>query len=542
VLWAGGCYLLLMIVQAIGRYLWRVYLIGTSHLIARSLRLQLYDHLQHLPLGYYQKVRTGDLMSRATNDIESIRMAVGPGILVALDALFIFIMILPAMFWLSPKLTLISFVFYPLVPWITARLGDKIDLLFERMQTKMSQLSAFTQESFAAVRLIKSLVLENRVQERFTRLSHEYEREGIAASKYQAAFSPLLGLLTNLGIFLILLAGGYDVIRGAITLGTFVALQRFVVQLSWPMEAIGWAVTMNKEGVSANRRLCEVMQASVVQSVRTKAKRSTGSSIDKLMEIRGLGHRFSNAETTSGFALSLPHLGLNPGQKIGLVGSVGSGKTTLFNLILRLYEPPEGTIFWKGVDVTAIELQTLRSEIASVEQQIFLFSEDITANIEMGSRVRLSQSDIEKVAQHACIYEEIQELPNGFGTRLGERGVNLSGGQKQRLALTRALVRQPSLLLLDDSFSAVDVAVEERIINHLFENYSNMAFCFASHRLSVMPRMDEIWLVEGGGLLKRGTHSQLLESDSLYQALWEKSERRTEAERFELEVEEERIS
>jgi len=528
VLWMGAIYVALMLGQAVGRYLWRLYLMGSSHEIARELRLRLYDHLQRLPLSYYQRVRTGDLMSRATNDIESIRMAVGPGILVSVDAILVFVFIVPVMFWLSPKLTLLTFAFFPFVPWITAKLGDKIDTLFESLQKKMSGISAHAQESFGAVRLIKSLVLEPRMHERFRGLSEDYRAEGMELAKYQAVFSPLLTLITNLGTLLILVVGGLDVMSGTLTLGTFIAFQRFVVQLSWPMEAIGWAVTMNREGIAADRRLDEMMQVAPVSS--TTAIEET-SDFGSRLYIRELVYAHADSND---FGLEIRDLSIEPGQKIGLVGGVGSGKSTLFNLLLRLYEPPARSIYLDGTDICAIPLEKLRQKVASVEQQIFLFSEKVLVNMTLGNPRDVSEEEVVRASEVACIRTEVGELNDGFGTRLGERGINLSGGQKQRLALTRALVRQPSLLLLDDCFSAVDVEIESRIIENFFELYPELSVCFASHRLSVMPRMDEIWLLERGKLVGRGTHRELLKSHPLYQSLWEKSERRLEEETADL--------
>jgi len=531
IVWAGVGYFLLMAIQAVGRYLWRVHLIGTSHLIAQKLRMELYQHLQRLPLRYYHRVRTGDLMSRATNDIESIRMAVGPGILVTLDAVLMFLFIIPVMFYLSPKLTLLAFAFYPVVPFLTARLGDRIDTLFESLQTKMSSMSAFAQESFHAIRLIKSLVLESRAHERFNELSRLYEKEGMQLAKYQAVFSPSLSLLTNLGTFLILFSGGMDVMAGVVSVGTFVAFQRFVVQLSWPMEAIGWAVTMNREGRAAYSRMNEILNAPQVESVRSVPKGK--QPYDEILSIKGLERQEAH------FRLKLDHLTIQRGQKIGVVGKVGAGKSTLFHLILRLHEPPIGTVFFQGQDVTSIPLLTLRRQIASVEQHVFLFSENIRQNILLGTDT-VPEEKIRAVTQVACIEGELLELASGFDSKLGERGVNLSGGQKQRVALSRALVREPVVLLLDDCFSAVDVEIENRIIENFFAGYPELSLCFASHRLSVMPRMDEIWLLENGTLLDRGTHASLLKRNALYASLWEKSERQIELEKFEPPTEVER--
>ncbi len=510
-------YMGLMGFVALGRYFWRVFLMGSSHKIARDLRLELYGHLLRLPVSELQTVRSGDLMSRATNDVESVRMAVGPGVLVAADALLLFTMIVPVMLSLSVKLTLIAFAFFPLVPWVTARFGNSIDKLFDTLQANMAKLSALTQESFSSVRLIKSLVLEGPTLSRFLKLSGEYKTEGNKLARVEAPFGPTLSLLTYLGTFGILFFGGKEVVSGAITLGTFVAFQRFVVQIAWPMEAIGWAVTMNREGVSAHRRLMQVMHMPTVEPVRIAPSPVVASA--PLLEIRRLNFQYPRAR----FNIKMSDLRLERGKKIGIVGPVGSGKSTLLNLLLRLYETDPGSIFLEGRDVASIALPELRRDVASVEQQIFLFSETLSENVGLGGRGDLSPEDLATLAVTSAIDAEIRALPDGFQTRLGERGVDLSGGQKQRLALMRALGRRPKLLLLDDALSAVDVEVEERILNAFLSQYPSLSVLFVSHRLSVMPRLEEVWVIREGRLVARGPHARLLQEDAWYAGLWEKT-------------------
>jgi len=531
VLWAAGLYFLFMAAQAVGRYLWRIYLIGVSHEIAARLREKLYAHLQRLPLNYYQRVRTGDLMSRATNDIESIRVTIGPGILVTADAILMFVLIVPVMLSLSVKLSLLAFAFYPLVPWITFKLGNRIDNLYERLQEKMSSMGAFIQEHFSAVRLVKALVLENRTVSRFAEISESYRLVGVGMARYQAVMSPLLGLLTNLGTFLILVWGGWDVLHGAISVGTFIAFQRFVVQLSWPMEAIGWAVTMNREGIAAYRRLENVLQNPEVVSVHAAAEPTSRP----WLEISDL--KFNFHEAGASFSLALNELRLERGKKVGIVGPVGSGKSTFFHLLLRLYEPGPGEIFLGGTDVRAIPLGKLRERVSSVEQPIFLFSETVAENLMMGMKGTASEAELWQALEVAGVAEEIRELEKGIHSKLGERGVNLSGGQKQRLALARALVRRPELIVLDDSLSAVDVAVESGILKKFFSAYPDLTVLFASHRLSVMPKLDEVWLLGNGRLLAKGPHAELMRSEPLYARLWAKSQREEERAQFEREME-----
>ena len=511
--WLALGYALGILILAVGRYLWRVYLIGTSHLIAKDLRVSLYQRLQTLPLSEYSKIRTGDLMSRATNDIDAIRMALGPGVLVTADAILIFLMFLPVMFLLSWKLSLMALAFFPFVPIITTKVGQSIDKRFEQMQTRMSKMGAFTQEVLSAVRLIKTMTLEPVTYRRFQEMSDGYRQEGISLAKSEAILNPAMSLLTYSGIFLILLMGGREVIAGAITIGTFVAFQRFVVQLQWPMEAVGWAVTLNREGFAAHRRIQEIFDLPVVESVRIPEARAKYGS-----ELTFLPAEFKYP--TGDFCLSLPDFKVEQGAKIGIVGPVGCGKTTFFNLLLRLYEPPLNSVFFRGQDIASIPLERLRGLIASVEQEVFLFSDSLQENISMGLSSLIEQDNLESLAERAVILPEIASLSMGFQTRLGEKGVNLSGGQKQRIAMMRAMARAPSLYLLDDSFSAMDVEVEQKIIDQFLSFAGDKTLMVASHRLSVMPRMDEIWLMDSGKFVARGSHGSLMHSNVWYRNLW----------------------
>lgn len=504
----------LMSLQSVGRYLWRVYLMGASTRIAADLRREFYAHLQSLPLPFYQSVKTGDLMSRATSDVESVRMAVGPGILVAADAVIMFVLIVPVMLFMSPKLTLLAFAFFPLVPWLTRWIGRKIEKIFEALQWKMSSLSSFAQESFGAVRLIKSLVLETTASRRFRDLSGDYALTGVSLARYEAIFSPALGLITSLGTALILVLGGMDVIEGAITLGTFVAFQRFVVQLSWPMEAIGWSVTLHQEGLAAFGRLRNIMNVTPAVDVLDRAKMARSLRI----EIKQVDFTYGD-----NFSLKLSDLVVEPGQKIGIVGGVGSGKTTLFNLMMRLHEPGPGAIMVGGEDVMSLARADIRRRIACVEQQIFLFSETIRSNIGLGSTINSDPECLSHVLRVAGILTEIQALRDGFDSVLGERGVNLSGGQKSRLSLARALFRRPDILILDDCFAAVDVEVEDRIIHSLFRDFAGTTVMIASHRMSVMPLLSQVWVLKEGRLVGRGDHGSLLNENKHYQALWHRS-------------------
>jgi len=526
VVWACVFYGALVVLQSGGRYFWRIWLIGASHLVAKDARAKLYRHLQSVPMPFYQKHNTGELMSRATNDIESLRMAVGPGVLVCVDAVFMFALLIPAMFWLSFKLTLLTVCFYPLVPIITYWIGERIDRLFESLQAKMAGLSAFTQESLTGIRLLKSLVLEKHTHRQFEAKSKAYRDSGVVLARYESVFAPSLQVVSQLGVFMLIIFGGLDVMSGVISLGTFIAFHRFVAQLSWPMEAIGWAVSMTREGRAANRRLQSIFDIPIAVSQRELPQAVTGP--QDTLRIQPMTHRFDLGGDQ--FSLEINRvLRIPAGGKVGLVGPVGSGKSTLISLILRLYEPNLGSLFFRGVDVAAIKFEALRTSIASVEQQIFLFSEDVLANVRKGRRDFVSEEFAKSMVRLSELEKEILEWDAGYQTRLGERGLNLSGGQKQRLALARALVRKPDLMLLDDSFSAVDIDIEAKIIQNLLREFPKMALLVASHRMSIMPLLDEIWVLDKGRISAVGTHDQLLAESELYRHLWqEKSSPREE--------------
>lgn len=523
ILVAGLSYLALTFLQSGGRYAWRVYIFGSSYAAANSIRAGLFDKLTTLENRVLSQTRSGDLMSRATNDVDAIRTALGPGIMIAADSVMLLGLMIPTMLFLSWKLTLFSLAFVPVVPWITAKLGIRIETIFEEAQRRMSRMSGYVQESFSGVRLIKSLAIESTVEHRFAAMSGLYRDKAAQLAATEATLSPVLGMLTSVGTFAILLVGGYDVIAGTMTVGAFIAFQRYIVQLAWPMQAIGWAVTMMREGRAAQRRIDDILEKPSAVSSYAKALDRPPSQPAALLEVHDLA--FELGGNVRGFRLAVDHLTLSAHQKVGIAGPVGSGKSIFFNLLMRIDEPAAGCIFFRGQDVREIPLSTLRREIAIVEQTVVLFSETVRENLTLGLDHLVSEDEMWEVLKIAALDREAKTWPQGLDTKLGERGVNLSGGQKQRLALARALLRDPILLLLDDSFSAVDVDVEQQIIHHLLSTRPKMALCFASHRLAILPELDRVWVFDRGAVIANGTHRELLESSVLYQGLWARGAR-----------------
>ncbi len=540
VMWAALFYLGLMITQAVGRYIWRKYLFSTSFLLAQKLRTDLFATCEALPMREYQHLRTGDLMARATNDIEAVRIFLSVGLLICCDTILVFLFTIPAMAFLSLKLMIASLIFFPIAPLFTKLVGDKIDTFFEKLQIKMSQMSTFSQESFLSIRFIQSLVLERAVAKKFMVLSDTYRKMGISLALSQSSLTPVLSLLTFGGIFVTLLVGSKDVVTGVITVGTVVAFHRFIMQLAWPMEALGWMTSILKEGQAAMRRLNQIFDlAEAPPSLLTiqhsaepspPTKKSTFALCIHSLNITPYGpydirdSHFSFSEetdipyrTTSDFTLSLPDAEIKSGKKIGLIGEIGSGKTTLFYLLLRLLEPPKNKLYFFGEDITSIETKRLRQEIAYVPQTPVLFSASIKNNLEMGNpRKDASPTSLLELMDLVGLKDEIASQAFRLETVLNERGNNLSGGQRQRLAIARALFRNPHMLLMDDPFSSVDRDKEEHIFCALLDQFPDLTIFLATQRLSMMPLLDEIWVFHHGKIVQKGTHPTLLESHQSY--------------------------
>ncbi len=527
--------LALMLLQAATRYSWRWFLMGGAFSTSRDLRSRVFGHLLRLPFSFFLPVRTGDLLSRVSNDVDSIRLALGPGILVAADAVFMFLLIVPAMLWLSVPLTLLSFCFFPFLPWVTRKIGGKIEHLFEESQSLLSRMTAVVQEAFVSIKVVKSMRFESQQLGLLEKWGRQFCRVGRELALYEALLAPLLGFLTNLGIFAILAYGSNRIAAGTLTLGTFIAFQRFVNQLSWPMEAIGWAVTMHTEGAASLRRMDQLLENPrapiyALQEMNCLAGSEANRDIRRAPWLRiqnlKLTLQFDNASLESrepaAFVLHLPHsFEVEDGQKLAVVGPVGSGKTTLIRSLLRLYEPHAGTLFYRGHDICTLSPSNLRRRVAAVEQQCYFFNESVRNNLLLGSpNSHLDAEELDTVLAMVGMAKEVHALPQGIETKIGEMGVVLSGGQKQRLALARALLHCPEGIILDDSFSEINLALEESILQNLFKAYPRMPLVLATHRLALMPQFNHILVLDEGRLLAQGTHLELLGQCRLYDQLW----------------------
>ncbi|NLI79143.1 MAG: ABC transporter ATP-binding protein [Candidatus Riflebacteria bacterium] len=531
----AGAYLAASLLQAVFRYYWRKYFLGTSHVVVYDLRKQLYEHLQTLSFGFFNRNKTGELMSRLTNDIDEIRMMFGIGLLLMMDALFYFLSVPFIMLWLSPRLALYILLPLPIVPIFVTKVGGYIHDLSKIVQERVADLSARAQENFSGIRIVKGFAREEAQIEGFNRTSRRLVGEKLTLAKVEAGFHPTLELIVGIGAFFLILAGGQRVLAGEISIGSFVAFQAYLLKMVWPMTAVGMCINIHQRGMASLGRAAEVLdERPEIASPPDPAEPPAGGLAGHL-EVRGLSFTYPGAAAPSLHEVSFT---LPAGHTLGLTGPVGCGKSTLLHLLLRLLEPPPGTVFLDGTDIRRYALPTLRRAFGYVPQDTFLFSETIRDNIGFGLPAAGDgpgdadgrAARVQACARAAQIDGEIADLAQGYDSLLGERGVNLSGGQKQRVAIARALALDPRILLLDDATSAVDTDTEERILAALREILRDRTAILVSHRLVTVQNADLILFLEAGRILEQGTHADLLARGGRYAWLWEKQRLKRELE------------
>ena len=541
----AGAYLLIHIVMGILRYLWRVAFIGTSFLIDRDLKTTFFSKLLKLSTRFFGKNPTGDLMSRATNDHEAVRMSLGIGTLIFLDAL-VYLAAVPAlMLYLNWKLTLFILLPLPLLPVVVVRVGKAIEQGMEKVQAGFSKLSAVVQEAFSGIRVVKGYVREEAEEAKFEAASRHYVASNLRLARAQMLMAPLMQYSVNIGLVILVFAGGQQVLAGALSVGTWVALQRYISRLAWPMVAIGWSITLNRRGQASAKRILEIInqKPDLVDADDPAAEPPIwrGEIVPKpgeirfdekpyppltgCIEIRDLSFSFV------GGAAAIEHMNLTiaPGETVALVGKIGSGKSTLVQLLARLYPVDRGRLYIDGRDINDIPLKQLRDSIGFVPQEPFLFSDTIARNVSMGIRKGgpTAENEARYIAQAleaAGLSREVDRLPRGTESLLGERGINLSGGQKQRLTLARALVREPPIVIFDDTLSAVDAKTEEVILDRLLSFAQRRTAILISHRLSAAQRADRVLVLDKGRLVEQGTHASLVQKGGLYAELYRKQQ------------------
>jgi ATP-binding cassette subfamily B protein len=508
-------------VGAIFRYLMRRILIGASRDIEYDVRNDFFARLQRMPLGYYQARRTGDLMSRATNDLNAVRMMIGPAIMYSANTILVFVVAIILMLSIDARLTLWALLPLPLVSISVKYFGSAIHTRFEAIQAQLSDISAVVQEALAGVRVVRAYNQEAHEVARFRAANEEYVRRNRSLIKLQGMFFPSMTLFLGFGSLLVLWLGSREVIRGRISLGEFVAFNAYLVMLSWPMIAFGWVTNILQRGMASWKRMLDVLDAvpDIDDSAATPAGRAVVFSGG--IEFRDLSFRFTGAERPVLEGISLR---IAPGQTVAFVGHTGSGKSTLVSLLPRLHEPPAGTVFIDGVDVREIPLARLRGAIGVVPQEPFLFSDTIGENIAFGADAgddRMA-ARVAEAAAVARLDKDVETFPNRYDTLVGERGITLSGGQKQRTALARALTVDPRILILDDALSAVDTYTEEEILSRLRDVMRQRTSIIVAHRISTVQHADQIFVLERGRIVERGRHDELVARGGMYAAMHRK--------------------
>ena len=514
----AGALLGIACVGAVFRYLMRRILIGASRDIEFDLRNAFFARLLEMPLGYYQERRTGELMSRATNDLNAVRMMIGPAVMYSANTLLVFVVAIVLMLSIDTKLTLMALLPLPLVSISVWYFGSAIHKRFEAIQDQLAQLSAVVQEALAGVRVVRAYNQEAHEIDRFRLANLEYVRRNRVLIRLQGLFFPSMTLFLGFGSLLVIWLGSREVIRGRITLGEFVAFNAYLVMLSWPMIAFGWVTNILQRGMASWKRMLDVLDAVPAISNQTVTDRGRGATLTGAIEIRDLVFTYPGTERRV-----LDHLTLRieSGRSVALVGATGSGKSTLINLLPRLHDPPPGTIFLDGVDVREIPLDRLRGAIGFVPQEPFLFSTSIAQNVALGVGA-VDTDRLREAAAIARLDKDVESFPKGYETLVGERGITLSGGQKQRTAIARAVMLNPQILILDDALSAVDTYTEEEILSRLRAFMRHRTSIIVSHRVSTVREADLIVVLDEGRIVEQGHHDDLVLTGGLYAELYRK--------------------
>ena len=517
----GTLLLAVGIVSGVFRFLMRRILTGVSREIEYDMRNDFFAHLQTLPLSYFQTHRTGDLMSRATNDLNAVRMMIGPSVMYAANTLLGFALALALMIAIDARLTLLALIPLPFVSISVKYFGGVIHKRFEQIQAQLSEVSAVAQEALSGVRVVRAYRQEEAEIDRFRRSNEEYLRRNRRLISVQGLFFPCMSLFLGLGALVVLWAGSRDVIQGRITVGQFVAFNAYLTLLSWPMIAFGWVTNMLQRGMASWKRMLEVLETPPAIADAPVAGRT--SAIRGEIEFRNLTFGYNGTPVVSQISVHI-----DAGQTVALVGPTGSGKSTLISLLARLHDPPPGTVFVDGVDVRDLPLSELRGAIGFVPQEPFLFSDTLADNVAFGLDAfglddgPARHERMLAAAAIARLDKDVADFPRGYDTLVGERGITLSGGQKQRTALARALAIDPRILILDDALSAVDTYTEEEILSRLRGVMRQRTSIIVSHRISTVRGADQILVLESGRIAERGTHDALVDRGGPYAELYKK--------------------
>lgn len=510
----AGWLFLAAIAQGVARYGWRRYLFGPSRKMEVDILNHLFRHLLTLDRVFYQKQEVGDLMSRATNDLRAVKDFLGLGLLIVVDAVVVMTACIALMVYINPRLTYYALLPLPILSVFFFYFIRAISICHQRIQENLSRITSMVQENLAGIRVLHAFVQEQNEKRRFDRLNRDHIERNLALAKVSGLFTPSLVLVIGIAAMITLWIGGKEVIDGTITLGSFVAFNSYLMMLSWPMMAVGFIINLWQKGVTAMRRIEEILRARP-SLIETKAVEEFPK-IRGDLELRDLRFVYPGTEKA---VLDGLNLKIESGQCVAFVGMIGSGKTTLMQLIPRVFDAEPGSILLDGRPLSQIPLEVLRGHIGYVEQEPFLFSTTIRNNIAL-ARPEATDEEIEEMVRLVHLTPDLERFPQGLDTVVGERGVSVSGGQKQRIALARALIRKPRILVLDDVFSNLDVETESIILHNIQPYIRGMTTLMVTHRLALAQQVDWVVVMGEGRVLEQGPHKELIKKDGLYRRIY----------------------
>lgn len=512
----GGIVVLLALVMGIFMYFMRQTIIVMSRLIEYDQRKEIYDHYQQLDKGFYKRTSTGDMMARITEDVNKVRMYLGPAILYGINLVTLFIMVIYAMLKVDVRLTLYSLLPLPLLSLSIYYVSRLIERRSQSIQAKLSQLTGIAQEVFSGIRVVKSYTQEKAFGAHFLKESEAYKTKNMSLALVEAMFIPLMMVLIGLSTILVIYVGGLQVFEGTVTTGNIAEFVIYINMLTWPVTSIGWIASIVQQANVSQGRINEFLDT-------PPAIQNTGSRKDNIKGHLTFDHVDFIYPDSGIKAIDNLSFEIAPGQKVAIIGRTASGKSTIADLMLRMYDPTAGRILIDGIPLDDFDLHALRDQIAYVPQDVFLFSDTIEANIRFGCP-EATPDQVTAYARHAAVYDDIMGFPEGFQTRIGERGITLSGGQKQRISIARALIRQPELVILDDCLSAVDTHTEHTIIDFLNRELSGKTALIITHRVLGMLDYDQILVIDHGRIVEQGTHDQLIDRQGHYYDLWQQQQ------------------
>ncbi|HOA29433.1 MAG: ABC transporter ATP-binding protein [Candidatus Cloacimonetes bacterium] len=528
-LWVGLIIFALSIAVMVLRYFWRVLIIGNSHRIEKSLRQDFYNHLLKLSQNFFNHSKTGDLMAYATNDLNAVRMLFGMGLIAAMDIVFMTIASFSFMISIDFRLTLLAIIPMPILSVTIAFFGKQLHKKFALVQASFASLSGKIQESISGIRIVKAFNQEKAELAKVDEVSDEFVKQNISMARIAGFFHPFQGFIIACSMIITLYFGGRSAIRGDITIGGFIAFFQYLGMLVWPMIAIGWIVDMYQRGTASLNRLNDIF--SEVPEIDDKQANPNFKELAGKFTVKDLRFRYADDLPIIFKDISL---NVEAGETLAIVGPTGCGKTSLIELFVRIYNPPANSIYIDDHEISHIPLEVLRRDLVLVPQDIFLFSDTIANNIRLGNP-EAALEDVYEAARIASVYEEIMEFDQQFETMVGERGITLSGGQKQRVAISRALLTNPQVLILDDALSAVDTKTERQILERLIEARRGKTTIIIAHRISSIQHADKIIVLTDAVIKERGNHTSLLRAGGIYHDLFEKQRIRAKLEDEEVE-------